>query len=82
MKTVRYTADAARDLRRYGNAAARIRKALLEFASGSGAHANNVRPLAGSSSSRLRVGDFRAIFESGETEILVTKIAARGSVYD
>ncbi|WP_135470538.1 type II toxin-antitoxin system RelE family toxin [Crenalkalicoccus roseus] len=82
MKLVRYTADAARSLRRHGNMAARIRRAIGEYATDQAAHANNVRPLVGSSAKRLRVGDFRVIFEETETEILVTKIGPRGSVYD
>jgi mRNA interferase RelE/StbE len=35
--------------------------------------------LVGSTANRLRVGDFRAIFEESDTEIFVTKIAPRGS---
>ena len=44
------------------------------------AHANNVRQLVGSRAERLRVGDFRVIFEETETEIVVTKISPRGEV--
>lgn len=81
MKTVRYTADAAKDLKRHGNMAARIRKAINEYA-GTGAHSNNVTQLVGSSAWRMRVGDFRVIFENGETEIVITKIAPRGDAYE
>jgi mRNA interferase RelE/StbE len=45
-------------------------------------HANNVIRLAGSSASRLRVGDYRMIFEETEAGIIVTRIAPRGSAYD
>jgi mRNA-degrading endonuclease RelE of RelBE toxin-antitoxin system len=38
--------------------------------------------LVGSKASRLRIGDFRAIFEENETEVFITKIAPRGSAYD
>jgi mRNA interferase RelE/StbE len=38
--------------------------------------------LRGSSLKRLRVGDFRVLFEETETEIIVTRIGPRGSVYD
>lgn len=82
MKTVRYTSDAARDLRRHGNMAGRVRRAISEYASDSSAHANNVIRLAGSTALRLRVGDYRVIFEETETELLVTKIGPRGGVYD
>jgi mRNA interferase RelE/StbE len=82
VKTVRYTASAARGLRRHGNIAARIRRAIEEYATDQMAHANNVKPLVGSSAKRLRVGDFRAVFEETVTEIIVTKIGPRGDVYD
>lgn len=82
MKPLRYTADAAKDLRRHANMAARIRKALGDYAADPARHANNVRALKGSSAARLRVGDFRVIFEESDTEILVTKIGPRGDVHD
>jgi len=82
VKTVRYSPDALKSLRRHGNVAARIRKALDEYAAGTGAHENNVTCLVGLTTCRLRVGDYRAIFEEGETDIVVTKIAPRGNVDD
>jgi mRNA interferase RelE/StbE len=82
MKTVRYHPDALKSLKRHGNIAARVRKAIDEYAAETGAHANSVTRLVGSSGNRLRVGDFRAIFEESDTEIFVTKIGPRGNVYD
>ena len=82
MKTVRYTPDALRSLRRHGNVAVRVRKAIEEYATETGAHTNNVTRLVGSAASRLRVGDFRAIFEESDTDIVVTRIAPRGSAHD
>ena len=82
MKTVRYTADAVRDLKRHGNMAARIRRALAEYASDSTAHANNVTLLVGSTDKRLRIGDFRVIFREEETVLTVVKIGPRGGVYE
>lgn len=81
MKAVRYAQEALRDLRRHGNMAARIRKAIAEYAE-TGAHANIVTALVGSPLSRLRVGDFRVIFAEQPTEILVVKIGPRSAVYD
>lgn len=82
MKQVRYTADAAKALKRHGNMAARIRRAITDYAADDpAAHANNVRQLVGSPAKRLRVGDFRVIFEETDAEIIVTKIGPRGSVY-
>ncbi|CCV12701.1 hypothetical protein MESS4_480004 [Mesorhizobium sp. STM 4661] len=44
--------------------------------------ANKVVTMQGSTHRRLRVGDFRVIFEETATEVIVTKIGPRGSVYD
>ena len=41
-----------------------------------------VKVLKGISGKRLRVGGFRVIFEESESEIIVTEIGPRGSVYD
>lgn len=90
MKTVRYHPDALKSLKRHANVASRIRRAIEEYAAETGAHANSITRLVGSTASRLRVGDFRAIFEESDTEIFVTahiriecaEIAPRGSAYD
>ena len=82
MKTVRYAREALRDLGRHRNVSARIMKAIGDYAANPRAHANNVAKLSGSMASRLRIGDFRALFEETDDEILVTKVAPRGSVYD
>ena len=79
-RTVSYTSDALKSLRKHRNVPERIRKAIAEMADG--AHHNNVTQLVGSATFRLRVGGFRVIFERTEAEIVVTKIAPRGSVYD
>ena len=81
VKQVRYTAGAAKSLRRHGNVAARIRRAVSEYAADGIAHANNVRQLVGSGARRLRVGDFRVIFEETEAEIVVLDIGPRGGIY-
>jgi mRNA interferase RelE/StbE len=82
MKRVRYTADALRNLKRYGNMADRIMRTMGEYADGTGAHANNVKALQGSSALRLRVGDYRVVFNETDTEIIVTGLGPRGSIYD
>ena len=82
MRTVSYTLSAARDLKRHGNVAGRIRKAVTEYAADPQAHANNVTQLVGSPFWRMRVGDFRAIFELTDTTITVVKVAPRGEAYD
>ena len=79
---MRYSPDAFKSLRRYGNVADRARKAVREYAAETGAHANNVTRLVGSTACRLRIGDYRVIFEESETEIVVTRFGPRGDVYD
>ncbi len=82
MRTVAYTLDAAKDLKRHGNVAARVRKAMSEYAADPQAHANNVTQLVGSPFWRMRIGDLRAIFEMTDTTITLTKVAPRGGAYD
>ena len=60
----------------------RIRRALQEYAADSSAHANGVTQLVGLTAKRMRIGNFRAIFEEAGDDILVTRIGPRGSVYD
>jgi len=43
--------------------------------------AGDVKRLANSSASRLRIGNYRAIFEETETAIIVTHIGPRSSIY-
>ncbi len=62
--------------------AERARKVIGEYAIDGTAHANNVTPLIGLAGKRMRIGDFRMVFEETETEIIVTKFAPRGDVYD
>ena len=82
MKTVVILPAAAKFLRRNRADAERIISKIEAYADDPKAQANNVKRLAGSTALRLRVGDFRVIFEETETEVIVTKIGPRGSVYD
>jgi mRNA interferase RelE/StbE len=82
MKPVRYTTEALRSLKRHGNVAVRIRRAIEEYATDPAAHANNVTRLAGTPASRMRVGDYRVIFVETEAELSVLKVGPRGGVYD
>ena len=81
-KRIIYTGDAARDLTRYGNMAARIRKAMTDYAAGQTAQANKVTRLVGSAASRTRVGDYRIVFVETADAIVVTRIGPRASVYN
>jgi mRNA interferase RelE/StbE len=82
MRTVRYTREAVRDLKRHGNVADRVRIAISDYAANPAARANNVTQLVGSPLLRMRIGDYRAIFEETTDTITVTKVRPRGSAYD
>lgn len=83
MKRITYTVDAAKDLKRHGNVAARLRKAIADYAASPQAHANNVEHMKGGQpSKRIRVGKYRIVFVETDTEIEVLKIGPRGSIYD
>jgi mRNA interferase RelE/StbE len=82
VKRVRYSNAAEKDLERHANMAERVYRAMREYAAGEGAHANRVKPLRGTNSKRLRVGDFRVLFVESTDEIMVTRIAPRGGAYD
>ena len=79
MKSIIFAPSAAHDLRRHSNQAKRIVAKITEYAN---TGAGDIKDLAGLAGKRLRVGDFRVIFEETETEIRVTKIGPRSSVYD
>jgi mRNA interferase RelE/StbE len=82
MKTVVILPAAAKALRRYRADAARLLDKIEAYAANPASLANNVKALSGSGAFRLRVGDYRVVFEETESEIIVTKIGPRGSVYD
>jgi mRNA interferase RelE/StbE len=79
MKTVRYATDAMNALLKHRNQSQAIMRKVARYAE---TGAGDVTRLVGSTALRLRVGDFRVIFEESETEILVTRIGPRGSVYE
>jgi mRNA interferase RelE/StbE len=79
MKNVAYTADALKALRKHRNEADSILTKVARYAE---TGAGDVTKLVGETSKRLRVGNFRVIFEETESQITVTKIGPRGSVYD
>ena len=81
MRTVRYLREAQEALIRHRNVADRLRAKVREYAANPAAFPK-VRPMKGSPGKRLRVGDFRVVFEETEDEIIVTKIGPRGSVYE
>jgi mRNA interferase RelE/StbE len=79
MKSIRFTADANRDLRKHNAVARRLVAKLQEYAE---TGAGDVKDLVGMPGKRLRAGDFRIIFDESESEILVLKIGPRKNVYE
>ena len=82
-KSVVLAAPARKALLKHRNEAERIMAKLDAFAANPAAFAGSVRKLKGEPGwKRLRVGDFRVIFEETATQIVVAKIGPRGDVYD
>jgi mRNA interferase RelE/StbE len=82
VKNVVFLKSAAQALRQHRNMAPRIRAKIAGYAEGPDSLANRVTELRGSSLKRRGIGDFRILFEETATEIVVSKIGPRGSVYD
>jgi len=79
-KKVVMSRSAASDLRRHANVAPAVMEKLSRYAE---TGAGDVKRLVGAGGAkRLRVGDFRVIFEETNEAIVVTKIAPKGSAYD
>jgi mRNA interferase RelE/StbE len=79
LKQVKYTAAALAQLGKHRSVASRLRAKIDRYAS---TGAGDVRTLTGSAEKRLRDGDFRVIFQESATEIFVTRLGPRGSVYE
>lgn len=85
MYTVVFTKPALRVLRRLPrNLAELIRTKIMEVAEDPYAPHNNVTKLVGRPGYRLRVGDWRVIYElqNEQVVLLVLKIGPRGEVYE
>ena len=83
MKSVVYGKLAIRALRRIPNdVAARIRAKVGEYATSPASQANNVKKLRGMPGYRLRVGDWRVVFDEDDAVIDVVNVGPRGSIYD
>ena len=75
--------DASKGLRRLPhNVAARIQLKIKQYAQRPASLANNVTKLQGRNGFRLRVGDYRMIFEIVGQSMHVLAVGPRGSIYD
>ena len=84
MHEISYTADALKTLRRIPrNTADLIRRKTQEVAADP-ANAQNVKKLKGRDGYRLRVGDWRVVYdiEAGKLVLIVIEIGPRGDIYD
>jgi mRNA interferase RelE/StbE len=84
MHEISYTADALKTLRRIPrNTADLIRRKTQEVAADP-ANARNVKKLKGRDGYRLRVGDWRVVYdiEAGKLVLIVIEIGPRGDIYD
>jgi mRNA interferase RelE/StbE len=82
--TVDYTRQALKTLSKLPqNIASQIRKKITEIAEDPYAQHGNVSKLQNRAGYRLRIGDWRVIYniDKGKTIIIVIKIGTRGEVY-
>ena len=83
MKEVTYSRAAAKALTRMpANDCKRIMEKIEQYADNPASLAANVTALKDRDGKRLRIGDWRAIFDETETAIAVLVIGPRGSVYE
>jgi mRNA interferase RelE/StbE len=82
MKSIVLLGRARTALLKHRNMARRIMQKLDAYAGDSNASANQVTEMRGQPLKRMRVGDFRVLFEETETEIIVVDLGPRGEIYD
>lgn len=82
MKKIAYSKQAIKVLARLPEKdKTRIRDKLRQYAEDPASQANNVKRLQGEQALRLRVGDWRIIFDENDVIIDVIRIGPRGDVY-
>jgi mRNA interferase RelE/StbE len=81
VKDVIFLEPAALALRGHRNVAARILGKIAAYAENPATAANRVTQLRGRNAKRMRVGDFRILFEETATQIIVSDIGPRSSIY-
>jgi mRNA interferase RelE/StbE len=82
MKSIVLLGRARTALLKHRNMARLIMQKLDAYAADSNASANRVTEMRGRPLKRMRVGDFRVLFEETETEIIVVDLGPRGEIYD
>ena len=79
MKTITFETPALVALRKHRSVAKAIVAKLERYAE---TGAGDVKTLVGRPGKRLRVGDYRVVFEEDATTIRVLTVGPRGGVYD
>ncbi len=64
------------------NEAVRIRGKIDQYAADPRSLASQVKKMKGRSGYRLRVGDWRVIFDEDDNVVAIEDIASRGSIYE
>ena len=83
MKRVVYSRQAVRALLRMpANEATRVRAKIDQYARDPASLSRNVKKLQGREGYRLRVGDWRVIFDEDGTVIDIIDVGPRGGIYD
>lgn len=83
MKKIAYSKSSLKTLRKMPvSDAKRIMSKVEQYAKDPGSLAGNVKHLKGSLFLRLRVADWRVIFDEDGNVLRILKIGARGSVYE
>lgn len=78
-----FARSAPKALRRIpANTARLIVAKIMQYASDPGSLVNNVTKLQGRKGYRLRVGDWRVIFDESSNRVVVLEVGPRGGVYD
>jgi mRNA interferase RelE/StbE len=83
MGQIVYASGALRALRRMpANEARKIRSKIEQYADDPASLANNVKRLKGRPGYRLRIGDWRVIFDRNGRDLTILAIGARGGIYE
>ncbi|MEO8669416.1 MAG: type II toxin-antitoxin system RelE/ParE family toxin [Bauldia sp.] len=83
MAHVVYASEALRTLSRMpANVARTIRARIERYAADPASLANNVKKLRGRPGYRLRVGDWRVIFDRDGSVLSILQIGPRGGIYE
>jgi mRNA interferase RelE/StbE len=81
MKKIVFTRTAAASLRKHANRADGILAKIRQYADDPATLRNNVTVLVGRDGKRLRVGDFRVLFNETADSIIVEDVGPRGGIY-